>query len=327
MKGTVALVCLSVTAAAFAADRKVGIIGCDTSHAIAFAKIANVDRDPSVAGFRVTAAYQWGSRDIVSSTNRYPEYLKKFAEMGVAMKPSIAALLAEVDCVLLETNDGRPHYEQALEVFRSGKPVFIDKPVAADLADAVKIVEAGRKLNAKWFCTSCLRFQGVIDGVKAGKYGRLRGAETYSPYKVEPTQSRYYWYAIHGAEPLFALMGTGCREVRCIAGAHEDVLVGTWADGRIGVQRALDVNTMDGTGYGGSVQTEKGCVALNGNMGYQPLLAAIMEFFRTGRTPVSPEETLEIYAFLAAAERSYAEGGRTVTLAEMLDAARQGKAK
>ena len=86
---------------------KVGIIGCDTSHAIAFTEMLNTKNDPDCAGFRVTVAHKWGSRDIFSSTNRYPKYIAQLEGMGVRMAPTIADLLAEADVVLLETCDGR----------------------------------------------------------------------------------------------------------------------------------------------------------------------------------------------------------------------------
>ena len=211
------------------AETRVGIIGCDTSHAIAFTKLMNADKDPDCAGFRVTAAHKWGSPDIFSSTNRYPKYkyIAQLEEMGVVMKPTIADLLKDVDAVLLETCDGRPHYAQALEVFKSSKPVFIDKPVAASLADAIKIAEAGKKLNAKWFCSSALRYVKNAQDARNGKLGKIRGADCWTPNQFEPTQSEFYWYAIHGAEPLFTIMGTGCVEVRCTGTDTEDVAVGT----------------------------------------------------------------------------------------------------
>ena len=105
---------------------RVGIIGLDTSHAIAFTKIMNVDKGPETEGFRMVAAYQWGSKDIVSSTNRYPKYVSQVKEMGVEIVPTIDDLIAKVDCICLETNDGREHLWQAEMVFRAGKPCFID---------------------------------------------------------------------------------------------------------------------------------------------------------------------------------------------------------
>ena len=157
------------------AETRVGIIGCDTSHAIAFTKLMNADKDPDCAGFRVTAAHKWGSPDIFSSTNRYPKYIAQLEGMGVKMMPTIADLLKEVDVVLLETCDGRPHYAQALEVFKSGKRVFIDKPVAASLVDAIRIADAAKQLNAKWFCSSALRYVKNAQDARNGKFGKIRG--------------------------------------------------------------------------------------------------------------------------------------------------------
>ena len=156
------------TLALLLAVTRVGIIGLDTSHSIAFTKIMNVDKDPGVAGFQMVAAYQWGSKDIVSSTSRYPKYLAEMKEMGVEIVPSIDDLLAKVDCVCLGTNDGREHLWQAEKVFKSGKPVFIDKPLAHNLRDALKIYELGKKYNAKYFSSSALRFSNVAKAARAG---------------------------------------------------------------------------------------------------------------------------------------------------------------
>ncbi|MDD6030166.1 MAG: Gfo/Idh/MocA family oxidoreductase [Kiritimatiellae bacterium] len=304
------------------AAMRIGVIGCDTSHTIAFTEMMNRKCDPDCAGFKVTAAYQWGSRDIVSSTNRYPKYIPQMEAMGVKMVPSIADLLKEVDAVLLETNDGRPHLEQAKEVFASGKPVFIDKPVTATLADAVKLVEAGKAAHAKWFCSSSLRYVKNAQKARNGAFGPIRGATCWSPEQFEPTQSEFFWYAIHAAEPLFTIMGTGCAEVRCTGTATEDVAVGTWKDGRLGIMRAFNYKRK-GCGYGGSIHSEHyGFVDMGTYEGYKPLLVEILKFFRTGVVPVSPEETLEIYAFLEAATQSKAKGGAAVTLAEVLAKAR-----
>lgn len=314
-----------MTLAVLLAVFRIGIIGCDTSHTVAFAKIANVDKDPRVAGFRVTCAYKWGSKDIVSSTNRYPKFIGELKGMGVEMKDSIADLLKGCDGVLLETCDGRPHYAQALEVFKSGKPCFIDKPVAADLTDVVRIVEAGKKYGAKWFCTSALRFLPGIAETRSGERGKVRCVETWTPIETDPTQSRYYWYAIHGAEPLFAAMGTGCASVSVVSTERDEVLTGTWSDGRIGIVHATPWGK--GAGHGGMAFFEDDHhpqpVLFGKYLGYPPLLASIVAFFKTGKAPVTPEETLEIYAFLSAAEKSRALGGASVRIEDILAEARK----
>ncbi|MGN0846553.1 MAG: Gfo/Idh/MocA family protein [Kiritimatiellia bacterium] len=322
---TLTMVC--VVAAAIAgfgeeAFRRVGIIGCDTSHAIAFTEMLNVKNDPDCAGFKVTVAHKWGSPDIVSSTNRYPKYIAQLEKMGVRMAPTIADLLKEVDCVLLETCDGRPHLAQATEVFKSGKPVFIDKPVTATLADAVRLVEVAKQMDAKWFCSSSLRYVKNAQKANKGELGPIRGANCWTPEQFEPTQSEFFWYAIHGAEPLYTIMGTGCQEVRCTGTETEDVMVGTWKDGRLGVMRALNYKRK-GAGYGGTIYTERyGVVDMGTYEGYKPLLVEILAFFRTGVVPVPAEETLEIYAFLEAATQSKKRGGTAVTIEEVMAKAR-----
>ncbi len=308
-------------------DKKVGVIGLDTSHAIAFTKLMNVTKDPECAGFRVTAAYQWGSRTIKSSTSRYEKYVPQMKEMGVEIVPSIAELLKKVDVILLETNDGREHYQQAKEVFESGKLVFIDKPLAHNLRDAIKIYELGRKTGAKWFSSSALRYSDVAVKARAGEYGPIRGAALMSPSPIEEqgTHNFYTWYGIHGFEPLVAIMGMGVDKVSCFRNDTDDVINATWKDGRMGELRLMRKSWV----YSGYVLPEKPTdkknpvVVFGGYQGYQPLLKEIVKFFRTGEVPVPNEETLEILAFMEAAEMSAKRGGAPVTIAEAMAAARQ----
>ena len=302
------------------AETKIGIIGVDTSHATAFTKIMNVKKDPDVAGFRVTHAYKWGSRDIKSCTDCYAKHVPQLEGWGVKMVDSIAELLENVDCVLLETCDGRPHLEQALEVFRSGKPCYIDKPIAADLRDALKILDAAKEMKRPVFCSSALRYTKAVKEAVRGDYGKISAVNTVTPGEFEPTHSDFYWYAIHGADPLFAIMGTGCEEVTCVHTDSDDVIVGRWKDGRLGVERVFATHG----GYGGAVINDKGKLfPLGGYEGYKVLLVEILEFFRTGKEPIPPEEIREVYAFLDAARLSKARGGTPVTLAEAINLAQR----
>ena len=320
MKGFVLAAAAAAAACGAFAETKVGIIGLDTSHAIAFTKIMNVEKDPAVAGFRMVAAYQWGSRDIISSTNRYAQYIPQMQEMGVEIVPSIDDLLAKVDVVCLETNDGREHLGQAEKVFASGKRVFIDKPLAHNLKDALKIYEVGKKYNAQYFSSSALRFSNVAKAARAGEYGKIRGAALISPSPLEEqgTHNYYTWYGIHGFEPLVAIMGMGVDKVSCFRNETDDVINAVWKDGRMGELRLIRKSWI----YSGYVLPEKPkdkkqpLVIYDGYQGYQPLLKEIIQFFKTGVAPVSPEETLEIMAFMEAAEMSAKRGGAPVTLEE-----------
>src|SRR5262245_22773930 len=161
---------------------KLGIIGLDTSHSIAFTKELNAANPaPELANCRVVAAYPRGSADIESSASRIPKYTEDIKQLGVEVVGSIDELLKRVDCVLLETNDGRPHLEQALACFKAGKPTFIDKPIAASLADAIAIYDAAKKYKCPTFSSSSLRYGKQTQAVRGGSLGKINRAETTSP--------------------------------------------------------------------------------------------------------------------------------------------------
>ncbi len=294
---------------------KIGIIGLDTSHSTAFTELLNGDSDdPLVKEFEVVAAYPYGSTTIESSYERIPGYTETVKRYGVKITSSIKELLDMVDCVLLETNDGRLHLDQAAEVFESGKICYIDKPLGATLGQAMAICSLARKYNAPVFSSSALRFSPVNADIRAGRYGNVLGADCYSPHKVEPTHPDFGFYGIHGVETLFTVMGTGCEVVsRMPSPGKADVVTGRWKDGRIGTFRAI----IDGPAiYGGTVFTEKGAVPAGGYEGYMVLLEQILNFFKTGKSPVPVEETLEIFAFMKASNMSVERGGEPVTLEE-----------
>src|SRR5690606_30997811 len=171
---------------------------------------------------------------------------------------SIRELLKMVDVVLLETNDGRLHREQALEVIRAGKRMFIDKPVANSMRDAIAIFEAAKQHNVPVFSCSSLRFtEGIDDIVSGKKIGKILAADAYSPAKLEQTHIDFYWYGIHGVEMLFTVMGTGCKTVTRFYQDNMDVVVGVWEDGRIGTFRGTRAGK---AAYGGTIFGEKGVV-------------------------------------------------------------------
>jgi predicted dehydrogenase len=295
---------------------KIGIIGLDTSHSVAFTKSLNDPAaGPEFGGYKVVAAYPRGSNDIKSSFERIPGYTDEVKKMGVEIVNSIEELLAKVDFVLLETNDGRLHLEQALSVLKAGKRMFIDKPVAASLTDVIAIFEASKRFNVPVFSSSSLRYIQGVKEILEGSVGKVLGADTYSPATIEKTHPDLFWYGVHGIETLFTVMGTGCKSVVRIFTENTDMVVGTWQDNRIGTFRGIRSGRAD---YGGVVFGEKGITVLGKYNGYNPLLVEIIKFFQTGIVPVSPEETIEIFAFMAAAEESKNKGGIAVDMGEVI---------
>ena len=301
---------------------RAGIIGLDTSHVIAFTKILNDPKaPPELSGCRVVAAYPQGSKDIVSSTSRVPKYTAQMKEMGVEITESIEELTGKVDVVLLESNDGRVHLEQIRPVLKAGKPVFIDKPMTGSLSDAILIFEEAEKAGVPVFSSSSLRFGKNSQEARAGKFGTISYCETHSPASIEKTHPDLFWYGIHGVEALFTVMGTGCQSVkRSTSDEGKIVVEGKWAGNRTGIFR-------EGKGYGGFARGDKGEGEVGSYDTYRPLVVEIVKFFRTGKPPVAPEETLELLAFMEAADESKRRNGNEILLSEVMKRARAAATK
>ncbi len=298
-------------------DKKIGVIGLDTSHGPNFTRVINdPDGGPEVSGFTVTAAYPYGSRNIESSYSRIPQYTGEFKEMGIEIVDSIDQLLDQVDFVLLLTNDGHPRLEQALQVMEAGKSMYVDKPVAASLRDVIAILDASEEYNVPIFSSSGLRYIETTQSVRYhNAVGQVLGVDAYSPAAREETHPDLFWYGIHGVETVFTVLGTGCREVSRVTTKNADVVIGKWDNEIIGTFRGI----LNGRrGYGGTAFGTDDNLALGPYTGSRMMVHHIIDFFRTGIIPVPLEETLEIYAFMEAADESKRRGGASIPLRQVI---------
>lgn len=299
----------------------IGIIGLDTSHSPAFAKYINDPDKESMQGMWVRAAYPLGSKRIESSAKRIPEYTEQFKSMGIKIENNLDALIEQSDGILLETNDGTMHLDQALKVIKAGKPLFIDKPVAAGLADVVEIYETAKKENVPVFSSSSLRYLKKAQDVRKKKViGDVKGANTYSPESLEASHTDLFWYGIHGVEILYTLMGTGCQSLKRITTESTDFVIGKWGDERLGTFRG-DLSGLQQ--YGGNAFGTEGVMEVGPFDGYGALIEEIIKFFRTGKSPVQDSETLELYTFMEAADVSKERNGEWVELNEVYEKARE----
>ncbi len=318
-------------------DLKAGIIGTDTSHAIAFTGILH--RRPEWR-IRVVAAFKGGSPDNPASWNRVNEYAETLKKQHkIEIVDTIEALCEKVDVVLLESVDGRPHLEQARPVFKAKKLLFIDKPFTASLEDAREILKLSKESGVPFFSSSCVRFQPEIAKFRTDPgVGRVLKAQGSSPMHIEPHHPDLFWYGIHGVEALYTVMGRGCvsvsrktekftytAPVKSKEGDKEvtkqvekegvlDITTGRWSDGRIGVFRGAVsgpyMPLVKVWGTDGEAESKVG-------YSYEGLVEAIAKFFHTGEAPIDPQETLEIIEFMIAAQRSTERNGAEVALDDL----------
>ncbi len=312
----------STTSAAPTQPLRAGMIGCDTSHATAFTRLLNAstnDVDHLCGGVQVVAALPESSDDIASSRDRLGKFTEELRSLDVEMVDSIDQLLERVDVVMILSVDGRKHLEQARKVIEAGKPVYIDKPMAASLSDAVQIFELASKNNVPIFSCSGLRYTpGIRDASSNAELGGVVGCVAYSPSPYDATHPDLFWDGIHGIESLFTVMGPGCERVVRTHTEDTDVVTGVWRDGRVGTFRGLRSGKRD---FGALVFGAKAIEHYAGFGGYQTLVAEIAQFFKTGKSPIAASETLEILAFMEAAEQSKLNKGAPVAVQPLLAAA------
>ena len=289
---------------------RIGIIGLDTSHVTAFTRILNdSSAKDHIPGAKVVAAVKDSSPDIKASYSRVEKFTAELTgKWGVKLYPNVKELCKQVDAIMIENVDGRPHLKHAFKVIKSGKPLYIDKPLAGTFADCKKIYHLAKQHKVPIFSSSSLRFSKSTLATRAGKHGKVLHCETFSPAHIEPHHPDLFWYGIHGVESLFTVMGPGCISVQ--RGTTKDgkiKVTGKWKDGRVGIFR-------ESNGYGGTAKCETGEYQVGTYDGYAPLVKEIIKFFISGKAPVDDRETLEIYAFMNAADESKSANGKEIFL-------------
>ena len=306
---------------------RIGLIGLDTTHAPTFTELLhNPFNGDHVPGARVVAAYPGGSPDMAVSADRVGPFTAELRDKyGVPMLASPEAVADASDIVFILTCDGRTHPGLFRSVAGRGKPVFIDKPVALSIADVEQIYALARETNTPVFASSAFRY---ADGLTAALNEIRASGEKIVTCRVrywgqiQPTQGRFFWYGIHGAEMLMAVMGDPIASVSAITVSDRDVIEIEHKDGR----RAMMVGAHNDGTFHVSIDTDKRTIEVNiGGAISARMLATALDVLtpggyprlwrasdvasvsgRAGR-PIDPDaaETREVIALLDAAERSY----------------------
>ncbi|HEX3151281.1 MAG TPA: Gfo/Idh/MocA family oxidoreductase [Gemmataceae bacterium] len=317
---------------------RVGVIGLDNYQAVAFTELFhNPKAEGDLKGIKVVAAFPAGSPDIDESVRELPKWKEAIAKLGVEIVASPAYVLKQVDAVLVMSLDGRAHLEQLKPILKAGKPVYVGRPLAASLADAIEVFQLAAEHKTPIFSCSQHRFSpGFIGMRKHEDVGDVLGVDVYGGCPREPHHPDLVWHGIHGVETLYTIMGPGCVSVTRAATDTADVVTGIWKDDRIGTYRAIrkgapkysatvfgakGVSTAGIYGHGVPV---KGVVPTNDKyMGYEATAIEIAKFFKTKVPPVAAAETIEMFAFMEAAEESKRQKGAPVKLREVLEKARK----
>jgi predicted dehydrogenase len=336
------IVAIWLVSAGQAADPKpvrVGVLGVDNYQAVAYTQLFN---DPKatgdLAGLRVVAAFPAAaSSDIPESVDSLPKWKADIVKFDVKLVNSIDELLSQCDAVMIMSLDGRKHLEQATPVLKAGKRLYIGRPLAASLTDAVAIMKVAEQTKTPCWTSSQHRFSPGFIGMRDHpEVGKVLGCDVYGGCPTEPHHAELYWHAVHSIETLYTIMGPGCVSVSCTSTPTAESITGVWKDGRVGTYRGIKKGAVKYSAtvfgdkgvsisgiYGHGVPV-KGVVPSNDEyMGYKGIAIEMAKFFKGGPAPVSAAETLEIFAFMEAAHESKRQKGTAIKIETILEQARK----
>ncbi|NLE28311.1 MAG: Gfo/Idh/MocA family oxidoreductase [Phycisphaerae bacterium] len=287
-------------------DINVAIIGLDTSHSIEFSRRmqgGDCPADQKVSGLRAVSCLRFPTP--FQDEKGQDERQRQLEAWNVKVTTRFEEAVADCDAIMIEINDPAYHLEYFSRCVDLGKLIFLDKPMADTIANGKKIYDLIKSKNLKVFSSSSLRFvpqlvkacEEVPSPVYASIFGPLGGA---------PAGSGIVWYGVHTFEMLQRAMGRGAKSLFAYENADGVTAIVKYPGNRSAVAELRN----DGWVYGGVLRMVETGTSYFVDMGraYSDLLVEIEKFFRTGKSPVEIEDTLEVMAMLDATQKSVHSG-------------------
>lgn len=286
-------------------DLRIGIIGLDSSHTVEFTRrlqAPDCPPDQRVAGAAVTRCMRFETpfqdRDGLDGRQRDLE------RWGVEVTEDFDAAVADADALLLEINDPTLHLEYVQRCAGLGVPLFLDKPLAQDLAAGLRIARLAAEHDLRLCSASSLRFAPALKDACAA-VPAPRHVTTYGAINRAPAGSSLVWYGVHSVEMLVRAIGRGAATASTHVCGDGAIVVVEYGDGRTGV-----VELSAGSGYGGALRNGSDAAPYTVEMAgvYSAMLTALVPFLAGGEAPAPLEDAVEVIAILDAAERSAQAG-------------------
>ncbi len=249
---------------------------------------------------------------VVSAWESHPTGEDWCEKNGVERKGSIAEVIQSVDALMVLAPDNlADHLALCEQVLPAGKPTFIDKLLSPSLSDAQQIVQMAKRYGTPITCSSALRFAVELEAMRPNLVGTV--SEAFARGMGE-----WMGYGVHTVALITGLMGTGATRVADTGTPASRTLAIDYVDGRRAFVEVRDCENMwnvfpwvFGAKVGNTYHVE---TVKDYNGFYRNLMAMAVNFFKTGQSPVSPEEALEIVRILDAANRSQQADGAWVKL-------------
>ena len=193
---------------------RIGIIGSENSHAMAFSRIFN--------GLEPGTAEVYPDMKVVAIGGSEIEESRKVAEACgvefVAEKPE--DMLGKVDAVMVTARNGMYHLPYARPFIEAGLPAFIDKPIANDAAEALELLELAKAKGVPVVGGSSTKYVDDVLAMKAavasGELGVLRSGAVSAPVNLDNPYGGFYFYASHLVEIAMTIFGYEPKSVMAV---------------------------------------------------------------------------------------------------------------
>ena len=232
--------------------------------------------------------------------------------------------------------DGRSHLKLAEQALKARKPTYIGRPMAASLEDVIAIFDLAKKYDTPVFSCSQHRYSpGFIGMRNHPEVGKVIGCNVFGGCPTVSHHPDLFWHAVHSFDTLYTIMGPGAVSVTRARTDDAELITGVWKDGRIGSYRGIRRGALkySATVFGdkgvapagiyGYAAPVKGVVPKGRYKGYEGVATEIAKFYKTGKLPIEPSETIELFGFMEAAHESHRRGGAPVRIDEVIAKARQ----
>ncbi len=287
----------------------IGLIGLDTSHVNEFCTILNKQKKFNV---KITHGFPGGSDLCAVSRDRVMKFTMTASQNGVEIVDEIERVAENCDALIITSCDGRQHVEQFEKIAPFKKPVFIDKPFTCSLADALTVQKLAREHGTPFFSASALRYAKGIHGFSRSK--AIDVAEIHGPVSILDDYPGWFWYGVHVIEIAAELLGAGVTDVVASRKGKVDLVNATWADGRKAV--LIGHRYEHEHAWGARCWCDQELVetvALTKPSFFELMVPRIIDFFKSGISPVDEREMIEIVGIAEAVNDSI-ETGRKVTI-------------
>lgn len=183
---------------------KIGIMGSENSHAMAFAEIFNLHKD----------AYP--DLQVVAVGGIDPEESRKVKEKcGVELiVTDPEEMLGKVDAVMVTARDGKYHLPYARPFIEAKLPAFIDKPFTRNPQEAIELARLAKANGVPLVGGSSVKYaDGIAELQTAVKKGATKSGDVAAPVSMSNEYGGFFFYASHLTEVSMALFGYQPRSV------------------------------------------------------------------------------------------------------------------